>query len=206
MGNVRLTWDLSYAEVFAFLHRGNFIGYFPMANGRHRVVIAYAPDQAPRGGRHAGRDSAGYPDLWSGGNASVSSRPTSPAFTSISAGPNTIKSREYFWRGTPRTFIRRSAPQGMNPASRTHLNLGWKLALAVKGQASARLLESFACGTPARRRRPCCAQPISRLTWHSRGIRSCWRSVIPHASPLRVASGGGSSAGGIPGRDECGLF
>jgi 2-polyprenyl-6-methoxyphenol hydroxylase-like FAD-dependent oxidoreductase len=38
VGNVRLTWDLSHEEVFAFLHHGNFIGYFPMANGRHRLA------------------------------------------------------------------------------------------------------------------------------------------------------------------------
>src|SRR5260370_33286488 len=50
VGNVRLTWDLSSDELFAFLHQGNFIGYFPMAGGRHRVVICYELDTGPPGG------------------------------------------------------------------------------------------------------------------------------------------------------------
>ncbi|EFH79947.1 FAD-dependent monooxygenase [Ktedonobacter racemifer] len=49
VGNVRLTWDLPSEEIFFFLHQGNFIAYFPMADGHHRVVIAYEPSKAPTG-------------------------------------------------------------------------------------------------------------------------------------------------------------
>ncbi|HCI82735.1 MAG TPA: monooxygenase, partial [Ktedonobacter sp.] len=49
VGNVRLAWELPYDEIVACVHRGNFIAYFPMVDGRHRVVIAYELEKAPTG-------------------------------------------------------------------------------------------------------------------------------------------------------------
>lgn len=39
--DIRVDWRLPYDELFAFLNRGNFIAYFPMVDGWHRVAIAY---------------------------------------------------------------------------------------------------------------------------------------------------------------------
>lgn len=47
--DIRVDWQLPMDELFAFLNRGNFITYFPMTGGWHRVAIAYPPGSAPVG-------------------------------------------------------------------------------------------------------------------------------------------------------------
>ena len=143
VGNVRLTWDLSYEEVFAFLHRGNFIGYFPMANGRHRVVIAYAPDEAPAG--DVTLDEIRRAIQTCGPAGTRASEPADLTRFHI----NQRRTEHYqvsrvFLAGDAAHIHSPIGAQGMNTGIQDALNLGWKLALAVKGHASARLLESFA--------------------------------------------------------------
>ncbi len=143
VGNVRLTWDLSSDELFAFLHQGNFIGYFPMADGRHRVVIAYEPDKAPTGEVTLEEvqqviDACGP----------AGARASDPAeLTRFQINQRKV---EHYVQG--RVFLAGDAAhihspigaQGMNTGMQDALNLGWKLALTVKGQSSARLVESYA--------------------------------------------------------------
>ena len=142
VGNVRLTWNLSYDELFAFLHQGNFIGYFPMADGRHRVVIAYEPDKAPTGEVTLEEiqqviDACGP----------AGARASEPA--ELTRFHVNQRRAEHYARG--RIFLAGDAAhihspigaQGMNTGMQDALNLGWKLALMVRGQASARLLESY---------------------------------------------------------------
>jgi len=142
VGNVRLTWDLSSDELFAFLHQGNFIGYFPMTDGRHRVVIAYEPGKAPTGEVTLEEiqqviDACGP----------AGARASDPA--ELTRFHVNQRRAEHYARG--RIFLAGDAAhihspigaQGMNTGMQDALNLGWKLALMVKGQASARLLESY---------------------------------------------------------------
>ncbi len=142
VGNVHLTWDLSYDEIFAFLHQGNFIGYFPLADGRHRVVIAYELDKAPTGEVTLEEiqqviDTCGP----------VGARASDPA--DLTRFHVNQRRAEHYARG--RIFLAGDAAhihspiggQGMNTGMQDALNLGWKLALMVKGQASPRLLESY---------------------------------------------------------------
>ena len=143
VGNVRLTWDLSYEEVFAFLHHGNFIGYFPMANARHRVVIAYAPDNAPAG--DVTLDEIQRAIQTCGPAGTRASEPADLTRFHI----NQRRTEHYqvsrvFLAGDAAHIHSPIGAQGMNTGIQDALNLGWKLALAVNGQASARLLESFA--------------------------------------------------------------
>src|SRR6266487_1564606 len=142
VGNVRLTWDLSSDELFAFIHQGNFIGYFPMTDGRHRVVIAYEPGKAPTGEVTLEEiqrviDACGP----------AGARASEPA--ELTRFHVNQRRAEHYARG--RIFLAGDAAhihspigaQGMNTGMQDALNLGWKLALTVKGQASARLLESY---------------------------------------------------------------
>jgi 2-polyprenyl-6-methoxyphenol hydroxylase-like FAD-dependent oxidoreductase len=143
VGNLRLDWDLANDEVYAFLHEGNFIGYFPMASGRHRVVIAYAPDKAPTGDVtleevQQAIDACGPP-----GARGVD--PTELTRFHI----NQRRTEHYrvsrvFLAGDAAHIHSPIGAQGMNTGIQDALNLSWKLALAVKGHASARLLESYA--------------------------------------------------------------
>src|SRR5215213_3089019 len=49
VADVRVDWALPMEELFAYLNRGDFIAYFPMAGGWHRVAIAYQTRPAPTG-------------------------------------------------------------------------------------------------------------------------------------------------------------
>ncbi|HEX6554670.1 MAG TPA: FAD-dependent monooxygenase [Ktedonobacteraceae bacterium] len=142
VGNVRLAWDLSYDEVFAFLHQGNFIGYFPMAGGRHRVVIAYAPDKAPTG--EVTLEEIQQAIETCGPRGARASEPTELTRFHV----NQRRTEHYrvsriFLAGDAAHIHSPIGAQGMNTGIQDALNLSWKLALTVKGQASARLLESY---------------------------------------------------------------
>lgn len=142
VGNVHMTWNLPYDEILAFVHRGNFIAYFPMADGRHRVVIAYELDKAPTG-EVTPEEIQQIIDACGPAGA----RASDPA--DLTRFHVNQRRAEHYARG--RIFLAGDAAhihspigaQGMNTGIQDALNLGWKLALTVKGQASSRLLESY---------------------------------------------------------------
>jgi len=142
VGNVRLAWDLSYEEMFAFLHQGNFIGYFPMADGRHRVVIAYEPDKTPTGEVTLEEIRAAIETCGPAG-----ARASEPAeLTRFHINQRRVEHyrvSRIFLAGDAAHIHSPIGGQGMNTGIQDALNLGWKLALTVKGQAWARLLESY---------------------------------------------------------------
>lgn len=142
VGNVRLTWDLPHDEVFAFLHQGNFLGYFPLVNGRHRVVLAYAPDKAPTGEVTLEEIQVAIETC-----GPAEARASEPAeltrFHINQRHTEHYRAGRVFLAGDAAHIHSPIGAQGMNTGIQDALNLGWKLALTVKGQASARLLESY---------------------------------------------------------------
>jgi 2-polyprenyl-6-methoxyphenol hydroxylase-like FAD-dependent oxidoreductase len=142
VGNVRLDWDLSSQEIFAFLHEGNFIGYFPMANGRHRVVIAYDPDKAPTGDVTLQEIQEAIETCGPAG-----ARASDPA--DLTRFHVNQRRTEHYRRS--RVFLAGDAAhihspigaQGMNTGIQDAFNLSWKLALTLDGRAPAALLESY---------------------------------------------------------------
>ncbi|HEX4205187.1 MAG TPA: FAD-dependent monooxygenase [Ktedonobacteraceae bacterium] len=142
LGNVRLAWDLSSEEIFAFLHQGNFIGYFPMADGRHRVVIAYETGKAPTG--EVTLEEIQQAIETCGPVGTRASEPEELARFHV----NQRRTEHYrvsriFLAGDAAHIHSPIGAQGMNTGIQDALNLSWKLALMVNGQASARLQESY---------------------------------------------------------------
>jgi 2-polyprenyl-6-methoxyphenol hydroxylase-like FAD-dependent oxidoreductase len=142
VGNVRLTWDLSSDELFAFLHQGNFIGYFPMADGHHRVVIAYEPDKGPTG-EVTLSEVQQVIDTCGPAGARVSDPTELTRFHVNQRRAEDYVRGRIFLAGDAAHIHSPIGAQGMNTGMQDALNLGWKLALMVRGQASARLLESY---------------------------------------------------------------
>jgi 2-polyprenyl-6-methoxyphenol hydroxylase-like FAD-dependent oxidoreductase len=142
VGNVRLTWDLSSDDVFAFIHRDSFIAYFAMADGRHRVVIAYELGKAPAGDVTLEEIQQVIDTCGPAG-----ARASDPA--DLTRFHVNQRRAEHYARG--RVFLAGDAAhihspigaQGMNTGMQDAFNLSWKLALAMKGQASPLLLESY---------------------------------------------------------------
>jgi 2-polyprenyl-6-methoxyphenol hydroxylase-like FAD-dependent oxidoreductase len=142
VGNVRLAWDLSYEEIFAFLHQGKFIGYFPMADGRHRVVIAYEPGKAPTGEVTLEEIQQSI-DACGPAGARASEPEDLARFHVNQRRTEHYRTGRIFLAGDAAHIHSPIGAQGMNTGMQDALNLGWKLALTVKGKASARLLESY---------------------------------------------------------------
>ena len=143
VGNVRMDWDLPYNEVYAFLHQGNFIGYFPMANGRHRLVVAYAPDAAPTGDVTLQEIQQAIQTCGPSGARALD--PTE--LTRFHINQRRIEHyrvSRVFLAGDAAHIHSPIGAQGMNTGIQDALNLSWKLWLMVKGRASARLLDSYA--------------------------------------------------------------
>lgn len=143
VGNVRLTWDLSYDELFACLHQGNFIGYFPMADGRHRVVIAYAPGKGPTGEEVTLEEIQQVIDACGPAGARASEPAELTRFHVNQRRAEHYRVTRIFLAGDAAHIHSPIGAQGMNTGMQDALNLGWKLALTVKGQAPAHLLESY---------------------------------------------------------------
>jgi 2-polyprenyl-6-methoxyphenol hydroxylase-like FAD-dependent oxidoreductase len=142
VGNVRLTWDLSYDGIFAFVHRDNFIAYFAMADGRHRVVIAYELDKAPTGDVTLEEIQAAI-DTCGPQGARASDPADLTRFHVNQRRAEHYRSGRIFLAGDAAHIHSPIGAQGMNTGMQDALNLGWKLALAMKGQASPLLLESY---------------------------------------------------------------
>jgi 2-polyprenyl-6-methoxyphenol hydroxylase-like FAD-dependent oxidoreductase len=142
VGNVHITWDLPYDEVLAFVHQGSFIAYFPMANGRHRVMIAYELEKVPPGDVTL-EEIQRMMDICGPAGARASD-PQDLARFHVNQ-----RRAEHYARG--RIFLAGDAAhihspvgaQGMNTGMQDAFNLAWKLALVVKGRASLSLLESY---------------------------------------------------------------
>ncbi|HZR43599.1 MAG TPA: FAD-dependent monooxygenase [Ktedonobacteraceae bacterium] len=142
VGNVHLDWELPYDEIFAFVHGGSFIAYFPMVNRRCRVVIAYELDKAPPGDVTL-EEIQHMIDVC----GPVGARASDPA--DLTRFHVNQRKAEHYARG--RIFLAGDAAhihspigaQGMNTGIQDAFNLAWKLALVVKEQASPRLLESY---------------------------------------------------------------
>jgi 2-polyprenyl-6-methoxyphenol hydroxylase-like FAD-dependent oxidoreductase len=142
VGNVRLDWDLSYEEVFAFIHQGNFIGYFPMANGRHRLVIAYDPDRAPTGDVTLEEIQKAI-ELCGPVGARASDAADLTRFNINQRRSEHYRRSRVFLAGDAAHIHSPIGAQGMNTGIQDAFNLGWKLALTVQGRATTTLLESY---------------------------------------------------------------
>ena len=142
VGNVRLTWDLPFDEILAFVHRGSFIAYFPMADRRHRVVIAYELDKAPTG-EVTLEEIQQVIDACGPSGARASDPADLTRFHVNQRRAAHYRAGRIFLAGDAAHIHSPIGAQGMNTGMQDALNLSWKLALTVKGQASPRLLESY---------------------------------------------------------------
>ncbi len=142
VGNVRLNWELPYDEIFAFVHRGSFIAYFPMVNRRCRVVIAYELNKAPTGDVTL-EEIQHMIDICGPVGARASDPADLTRFHVNQRRAEHYRVSRIFLAGDAAHIHSPIGAQGMNTGIQDALNLAWKLALMVKDQASPLLLESY---------------------------------------------------------------
>ncbi|KAB8189119.1 hypothetical protein FH608_040425 [Nonomuraea phyllanthi] len=139
----RVDWPLSYDVFYSFLNKGNFVAYFPMPGGLHRITIAYPPGQAPTG-------DLTFEEVQ---KAVALCSPSGTRLVKIDeAGRFQINQRKVERHSVDRVFLAGDAAhvhsvvggQGMNTGIQDAFNLGWKLAAVVQGRARASLLDTYA--------------------------------------------------------------
>ncbi|MDV3126730.1 FAD-dependent oxidoreductase [Mycobacterium sp. 21AC1] len=143
VADVEMDWSLPHDVFYSFLNRGNFVAYFPMPEGLHRLTIAYRPGEAPSG-------DVDYDELQESVNRCAP--PGSRVGEVTYAGRFQIHQRKVARHSVGRVFLAGDAAhvhsvvggQGMNTGIQDAFNLGWKLAAVVNSQARAELLDTYA--------------------------------------------------------------
>lgn len=143
VGNVSMHWNVPADEIYGFARKGGFIAFFPMLDGRHRVVIAYDLKKAPEGAVTL-EEIQRMIDISGGPVGARADAPTE-------LGRFQANQRKSVRYSQGRVFLAGDAAhvhspvgaQGMNTGMQDAFNLAWKLALVVKGQASPKLLDSY---------------------------------------------------------------
>lgn len=184
VADVEIDWPLPHNVFHAFLNRGNFVAYFPMPGGLHRLTIAYRPGHTPTG-------DVTYGEL----QAAVDR--AAPRGTRIAkvhyAGRFQIHQRKVARHSVGRVFLAGDAAhvhsvvggQGMNTGIQDAFNLGWKLAAVVCGQAHPSLLDSYAEErAPVAHRLVKGTRRATRMTLLRNPIATAARRhIAPHITP-----------------------
>ncbi|MEO3797376.1 FAD-dependent monooxygenase [Nonomuraea sp. B10E15] len=139
----RVEWPLPYDVFYSFLYKGNFVAYFPMPGGLHRITIAYPPGRAPAG-------EVSFDEVREA--VAMCSPPGTRLATIVESGRFRINQRKVARHSVDRVFLAGDAAhvhsvvggQGMNTGIQDAFNLGWKLAAVVQGRARRELLDSYA--------------------------------------------------------------
>lgn len=153
---VRVDWPLPMDELFAYLNKGNFIAYFPMVGGRHRVAIAYSTRPAPQGEVTLAEVQQAI-DICGPRGARA-----------VEIGDRiryVIHQRTVERQSVGRIFLAGDAAhvhsvvgaQGLNSGVHDAFNLAWKLAAVITGRAGPALLDTYAA-----ERRPAASRTVKR--------------------------------------------
>jgi 2-polyprenyl-6-methoxyphenol hydroxylase-like FAD-dependent oxidoreductase len=174
VADIRVDWARPYDELFAYLNRGNFIAYFPMVGGWHRVAIAYNTRRAPDG----------EVTLAEVQDAVDTCGPTGAR--AIELGDRSrfvINQRTVEKESVGRIFLAGDAAhvnsvvgaQGLNIGVQDSFNLAWKLAAVVTGTANEKLLDTYSA-----ERRPAASRTV-------KGTRRATRMTLLRQPPTVFA-------------------
>jgi 2-polyprenyl-6-methoxyphenol hydroxylase-like FAD-dependent oxidoreductase len=170
VADVRVDWALPMDELFAYLNRGDFIAYFPMAGGWHRVAIAYQTRPAPTGEVTLGEVQTAIDRCGPDGARAVEIGDRSRFV---------INQRTVDKESVGRIFLAGDAAhvnsvvgaQGLNIGVQDAFNLAWKLAAVIAGHAAPSLLDTYAA-----ERRPAASRTV-------RGTRRATRMTLLRRTP-----------------------
>ncbi|WP_191906635.1 FAD-dependent oxidoreductase [Microbacterium lushaniae] len=176
VADLRVDWDRPPTEFFAFLNRGRFAAFFPMIGGWHRVAIA-----RPAGEERWERGSVPTDDLQAALDRIVPGRPRIVEVRE--SGRFRINQRRAAAHRAGRVFLAGDAAhihsvigaQGLNTGIQDAVNLAWKLAGVIHGDAHPQLLDSYEA-----ERAPVAARLV-------RGTRAVTRMTLLH-NPIALAA------------------
>jgi 2-polyprenyl-6-methoxyphenol hydroxylase-like FAD-dependent oxidoreductase len=141
LGDVRVEGDLSEGDFHLFSSQYGFLGLFPLGHGRFRVVAS----EPPIGGSTAPslEELQAMYDQRSPVPARLSDERWASWFHINSRMVHHLRVGRVLLGGDAAHVHSPSGGQGMNTGIQDMINLAWKLALVMRGQASPTLLDTF---------------------------------------------------------------
>ena len=143
LGDIRIDGDLADTDFHIFSSEHGFMGLFPMG-GEHFRLIASNPLSQPETGTAPSLDEIQQIyDMRSHIPARFHDLVWSSWFRINSRMVSQVKAGRLFLGGDAAHIHSPAGAQGMNTGIQDMINLGWKLAMVLKGQAPPGLLDTF---------------------------------------------------------------
>ncbi|WP_257351530.1 FAD-dependent monooxygenase [Pseudalkalibacillus decolorationis] len=142
LADIKLDWKLPYNQSYAFVNKGQFIAFFPMKDGRHRILMTSKEDSK--------QQEVTMEEIQSVINKVGPSPATisDPSWTSrFHVNQRKVKEARkgrIFLAGDAAHIHSPVGAQGMNTGIQDAFNLSWKLALVVQNHSPEDLLNSYA--------------------------------------------------------------
>jgi 2-polyprenyl-6-methoxyphenol hydroxylase-like FAD-dependent oxidoreductase len=146
LADIAVEWNLPYNEIQIFLHPKGILVFFPLNDKEKRVrfVATVGPDDRNHSeGDPTIEDIQAVVDERGPGNIRVSDPDWLAAFRIHHRKVPEYRVGRVFVAGDAAHIHSPAGGQGMNTGVQDAYNLAWKLALVAKGQADAKILDSY---------------------------------------------------------------
>jgi 2-polyprenyl-6-methoxyphenol hydroxylase-like FAD-dependent oxidoreductase len=143
LGDVRVEGDLSDGDFHLFSSEHGFLGLFPLGHGRFRVIASEPKAPAGEGTAPSIEELQAIYDQRSSVPARLSDLRWASWFHINSRIVDHLRAGRVLLGGDAAHIHSPAGGQGMNTGIQDMINLAWKLALVMRGQASPALLDTF---------------------------------------------------------------
>ncbi|MFE6921784.1 FAD-dependent monooxygenase [Nocardia sp. NPDC057663] len=143
LGDLRLDGDIPEDQLSVFLARNGFLAVFPMGNGRFRFMATDPEGVTGDAAEPSLEDIQCLYDRTVHLPARLCNLNWSSRFRINSRHMTTLRDGRVFFGGDAAHVHSPAGGQGMNAGIQDMINLSWKLAMVVKGQARPELLDTY---------------------------------------------------------------
>jgi 2-polyprenyl-6-methoxyphenol hydroxylase-like FAD-dependent oxidoreductase len=143
LGDVRVEGDFSERDFHLFSSEHGFLGLFPFGHGRFRIIAAELPTAAGAGAAPSIEELQAICDQRSPVHMRLSDMRWAARFHINSRMVKHMRVGRLLLGGDASHIHSPAGGQGMNTGIQDMINLAWKLALVMRGQAPPALLDTF---------------------------------------------------------------
>ena len=184
LGDLHLDGDLEQTELSLFSSEHGFLALFPMGQRRFRMIVSNPISKPAKGTEPALGELQELYDQRSHIPARFHDMTWSSWFRINSRMIHHLSTGRIFLGGDSAHIHSPAGAQGMNTGMQDMINLGWKLAMVVKGQAKPEILETYSAD-----RTPVIKDVLTKTEGLTQAIGSestVFRSVFNHLAPWIV--------------------
>jgi 2-polyprenyl-6-methoxyphenol hydroxylase-like FAD-dependent oxidoreductase len=143
LGDLHVDGDLAEADFHLFSTEHGFLGLFPLGHRRFRIIAGVPPSKVKKGAAPAIEDLQAIYDARSPTPARFSDLRWASWFVINSRMVPHLRVGRLLLGGDAAHIHSPAAGQGMNTGIQDMINLAWKLALVIKGEAPEALIDTY---------------------------------------------------------------